>query len=116
MNVREILDQLEKCNEEATVSSIMQSEKDESFYFTVVLRTERENDLVDIVVMDIRDEGITVKELKNELELYEDHFPVFIKENRLRPIRFPYEVVGVENNNDTVLLRLPHLMGNLYER
>ncbi len=116
MNVREILDQLEECNEEATVSCIMQFEKDKSLHFTQVLRTETDKNLVDIIVMDISDKGITVKELKNELGLYKDFLPVFIKENRLTPIRFPYEVIGVENEDDTVLLRLPVLMANLYKQ
>lgn len=53
MNVREILDQLEECNEEATVLCIMQFEKDRSFHYTKVLRTESGRDLVDIIVMNI---------------------------------------------------------------
>lgn len=60
--------------------------------------------------------GITVKELKIELGLYQDSLPVFIKENRLIPVRFPYEVIDVENENDTVLLKLPLLMANLYKQ
>jgi len=40
MNVREILDQLEECRDDATVSCIMQSEKDGTFYYTKALRTE----------------------------------------------------------------------------
>ena len=74
------------------------------------------NNLVDIIVMDISDKGITVGELKNELRLYEDSLPVFIKENRLRPVRFPYEIIGVEKNGDTVFLKLPQIMADLYKQ
>jgi len=73
-----------------------------------------EDELVDIIVMNITDDGIKVKELKNELRTYETTLPVFIKENRLEPVRFPYEIIGVENNENFVLLELPQLMGNLY--
>ena len=116
MNIREILDQLEECNEEATVSCIIQSQKDGSLFFTEVLRTKIENNLVDIVVRNIKDKGITVKKLKNELGQYKASLPVFIKEDRLKPIRFPYEIIGVENNGDIILLKLPTLMGDLYKQ
>ena len=116
MNVREILDQLEECNEEATVSCILQSQKDGSFFFTEILRTKIENNLVDIVVKIMEDKGITVKELKNELGQYKASLPVFIKEDRLKPKRFPYEIIGVENKSDTVLLKLPQLMADLYKQ
>lgn len=116
MNVREILDQLEECNEEATVSCIMQSKKDGSFFFTDVLRTKIENNLVDIVVKIMKDKGMTVKELKNELGQCKAFLPVFIKEDRLKPKRFPYEIIGIENKSDVVILKLPQLMADLYKQ
>ncbi len=115
MNVRELINQLEECNEKATVSCIMQSEKDGSLYSTEVIRTEIEDKLVDIIVMDISDKGITVKKLKNELSLYKTTLPVCIKENRLKPVRFPYQIIGVENKDDIVFIKLPQLMGDLFK-
>ena len=93
-----------------------QSEKDGTFYYTKALRTEIEGELVLIVVMEIGDEGITVKGLRNELEVYEDHLPVSVRDNRMRTTNFPYEVIGVENNDDSVLLTLPQRIANLYKQ
>jgi len=115
MNVGELLDQLEECNEEATVSCIMQSEKDASIYDTVVIRTEEEKELVDIIVMNISDKGITVKMLMDDLKSYNANLPVCIKENRMKPFRFPYQVNGIKNNGDLVYLELPKLMAGLFK-
>ena len=116
MNVRELINQLEECNEGATVSCTLQSEKDGSFYSTEVIRTELEDILVDIIVMDIGEKGITVKKLKNELRLYKTTLPVCIKENRLKPVRFPFQIIGVENKDDIVFIKLPQLIGDLLKQ
>lgn len=116
MIVREILDQLEKCRNDATVSCIMQSVKDGTFYYTKALRTEIEGDSVLIVVMEIGDDGITVKGLRDGLEIYEDHMSVSVRENRMRTTNLSYEVIDVENNDDSVLLKLPQRMANLYKQ
>lgn len=114
MNVKELLNQLEECNEESTVACVMQS-ADASIYHTIVIRTEVEEELVDIIVMDINDKGLTVKQLKDELSEYEATLPVCIKENRLKPVRFPYQINGVKNEGDIVYLELPTLMAGLYK-
>ena len=115
MNVRNLLHQLEECNEEATVSCIMQSKKDASFYNTVVIRTAEEKELVDIIVMNISDKGITVKKLIDDLKTYNANLPVCIKEKRLKPVRFPYQVNGIKNKGDIVYLELPKLMADLFK-
>ena len=115
-DIREILDQLEKCRNDATVSCIMQSVEDGTFYDTKALRTEIEGESVLIVVMEIDDDGITVKLLRDGLEIYEDHMSVFVRENRMRTTNLSYEVIGVENNDNIVLLKLPQRMANLYKQ
>ncbi|MBD3198421.1 MAG: hypothetical protein GF316_00275 [Candidatus Lokiarchaeota archaeon] len=115
MNVGELLDQLEECNEEATVNCIMQSENDASFYHTIAIGTETGAQVVNIILMNIMGEGISVKELKNELNAYEATLPVSVRINRLNPIQFPYEVNGILNRGDIAYLELPQLIGNLYE-
>jgi hypothetical protein len=115
MNVRELLDDLEECNEEATVSCIVQSEKDASLYDTVVIRTESEEKSVYIIVMDINDKGITVRQLKNELNSYKATLPVCIQVNKLKPVRFPYQVNGIEDKGDIIYLKLPTLRAGLFE-
>ena len=86
------------------------------FFFTDVLRTKIENNLVDIVVKIMKDKGMTVKELKNELGQCKAFLPVFINEDRLKPKRFPYEIIGIENKSDVVILKLPQLMADLYKQ
>ena len=115
MDVRELIDDLEDCNEEATVSCVMQSEKDASLYHTVVIRTELEEESVNIIVMDISDKGITVRQLKNELRAYKTTLPVCIKVNKLKPVRFPYQINGIEDEGDVVYLKLPTLMAGLFK-
>ena len=115
MNVGELIDELEECNEEATVSCVIQSEKDASLYHTVVIRTILEEESVNIVVMDINDKGITVMQLKNELCAYKATLPVCIIINKLKPVRFPYQINGIENDGDVVYLKLPTLMAGLYK-
>ena len=72
--------------------------------------------LIDLVVMNIQDKGLTVKQLKNELESYENHLPVYIKENRLKPIRFPDGIIGIDNQNDVVYLKIPQRLADLAEQ
>ena len=115
MNVGELIDELEECNEEATVSCVIQSEKDASLYHTVVIRTILEEESVNIVVMDISDKGITVRKLKNELSGYEATFSVCIKVNKLKPVRFPYQINGIKDEGDVVYLKLPPLMAGLFK-
>ena len=115
MNVREILDKLEECNEEATVSCILQSTDGESMRDTKVIRTESDEGLVDIVVMDINQEGIIVTELIDELRNYGEDLRVAIKENRIIPVRFPYEIIGVDCQGNFVNLKLPQLMARLFK-
>ncbi|MFW9971690.1 MAG: hypothetical protein ACFFDF_15955 [Candidatus Odinarchaeota archaeon] len=115
MNVGELLAHLGECNEEATVCCIMQSEKDASIYDTVVIRTEEEKELVDIIVMNISGKGITVKMLMDDLKSYNANLPVCIKENRLKQIHFPYQVNGIKNNGDLVYLEIPKLMAGLFK-
>ncbi len=115
MNVRELIDDLEECNEQATVSCVMQSEKDASLYHTVVIRTELKEDSINIIVMNISDKGITVRQLKNELSKYKATLPVCIKVNKLKTVRFPYQVNGIEDKGDVVYLKLPTLMAGLFK-
>ena len=115
MNVRELIDDLEECNEEATVSCVMPSEKDASLYHTVVIRTELEEESVNIIVMNIGDKGITVRQLKNELSVYQVTLPVCIKVNKLKPVRFPYQINGIKVEDDVVYLKLPSLMAGLFK-
>ncbi len=114
MNVRELIDDLEGCNKEATVYCVMQSE-DATFYHTVVIRTELEEKLVDIIVMNIDDKGITVKQLKNELSAYKATLPVCIRVNKLNSVRFPFQINGIEDKGDVVYLELPTLMAGLFK-
>ncbi len=115
MNVRELIDDLEECNEEATVSCVMQSEKDATLYHTVVIRTESEEETVNIIVLDISDIGITVRQLKNELNTYKTTLPVCIKVNKLKAVRFPYQINGIKCEDDVVYLKLPTLMAGLFK-
>ncbi|MFX1243015.1 MAG: hypothetical protein ACFFA7_17350 [Promethearchaeota archaeon] len=59
MNVGQIIKKLEKCNEEATVSCIVPSQKDDKFHSTEVIRTHLDNDLVEIIVMEINGKNIS---------------------------------------------------------
>lgn len=115
MNIGELLSQLEECNEEARVYCILQSERDASFYHTTVIRTGEKENLVDIIVMETSDIGMTVRDLREELGSYDVMLPVFITESRLRPHRFPYEIIGVKDEKKSVYLKLPQLMAGLFE-
>ncbi|MBD3215029.1 MAG: hypothetical protein GF311_20625 [Candidatus Lokiarchaeota archaeon] len=115
MNVGELLDQLEECNEEDTVNCIMQSENDGSFYHTIAIGTEAGAQLVNIILANITGEGITVRRLKNELNAYEATLLVSVKINRFNPKQFRYQINGIINRGDVVYLKLPQFMSDLYE-
>ena len=115
MIVMQLLDELKTCNKKATVSCILQSEKNSSFYYTKAIRTTLNNNRVNILVMSMNDDGITVQALINELEDYGRTLPVFIEENRIRrPHRF-FELLGIEKQDKIVGLKISQKMADFLD-
>jgi len=115
MDVMQLLDELKTCNEKATVSCILQPEKNSSFYYTKAIRTTLDNSRVIILVMIMNDDGMTVQALINELEDYGKTLPVFIVENRIRPPRRLFELLGIEKQDKIVHLKIPQKMADFLD-
>lgn len=114
MNVGELINELRKCNEKATVSSIFQSSQDNNLYETKVLTTKMEDDnRINILVRDISDEGITVKKLLEFLGQYDETLPIFVKEWRLRSPRRAFEILKVKKHEEIVFLEIPQRLINI---
>lgn len=113
MNVGELINELRNCNERATVSSIFQSIKDNSFYETKVITTEmKEDNRINILVRYINDSGITVKKLLKLLGEYDETLPVFVKEWTIRPPRRSFEILNVNKGEEIVFLEIPQKLAN----
>ena len=109
-NVGELLEELNECNKNATVSSIIQM-RDKNFYEAKVLRAGMEEEKrVVINAFDISDKGITVKELIKFIESYDEKLPVFVKEMTInKPPRY-FEILSLEKHETLVTLKLPQAL------
>ncbi len=113
MNVIQLLDELKICDETATVSCILQSEENSTFYDTKCIRTALDNNRVSILVMDMSDVGMTVQRLISELEGYEETLPVVIEENSLKRPHRLFTLLSIENQDNIVLLKIPQKMADI---
>lgn len=115
MNVKQLLDELKTCNDEATVSCILQQENDNSFYYTKAMRTALNNKRVIIIVISMSDDGITVQALIEELENYGKTLPVFIEENRIKRPHRLFELLDIEKQDNIISLKIPQKMADLLD-
>lgn len=114
MIVGELIDELKKCNEKATVSSILQSSKDYTLYEAKVLIAEiGEGNEINIFVREINDKGISVKDLLEFLVQYDETLPIFIKEWSLSPPRRSFEILNVKKNDEIIFLEIPQRLADI---
>jgi len=114
MNVGELINELDQCNENATVSSILQEINETTFYETKVIRTEKEKEnRINILVMDTNGKGITVNKLKSQIEQYNENLPVFVKEMPMNRPRRSFEILNIKRHKTIIMLEIPQRLTNL---